>query len=92
MKIVSILNLSNVKVLLYLYYNDDNDARFSELLKYVIPIRSTLSYILIELLEEGLINRTVINSRPIQVKYSLTERGRQVAECFIKLRNILLST
>ena len=88
MKISSILNISNVKVLIYLY---EREARYSELLKEVVPVRSTLSYVLSELMDEGLVERTVVTAKPVRIKYSLTDRGRRVAECLMLLRNLVLS-
>jgi len=88
MKVGSILNTGNVRVLLYLY-NNDKKARYSELLREVIVVRSTLAYVLSELEEEELIKRKVINTKPIQVVYSLTEKGEKIAKHFLEIRNIL---
>lgn len=87
MKILSILDKGNIRILLYLY---DKEARYSELLKNVVTVRSTLSYMLVELMEEKLINRRVLDTQPIQVKYFLTEKGRKVAECFFRIREFLM--
>ena len=86
MKISLILKKHTTKILFYLL---EGDARFSELLSEVVPIRSTLSKSLMELLEDELIKRIVIESRPIQVKYTLTEKGKQVAKCLMELKIIL---
>jgi len=88
MKISSILNISNVKVLIYLY---DKEARYSDLLKEVVPVRSTLSYVLSELIDEGLVEKTIVSAKPVRIKYSLTDKGRRVAEHLILLKNILVS-
>ena len=86
MKISSILDLYSVKILLYLL---QGEARYSELLKDIVSTKSTLSYTLADLIEENLINRIVIKSRPIQVKYVLTEKGYKVAQHFLQLKYIL---
>lgn len=88
MKLSSILNISNVKVLIYLY---DKEARYSDLLREVVPVRSTLSYVLSELIDEGLVKKTIVSAKPIRIRYSLTDKGKQVAEYLILLKNILVS-
>jgi len=88
MKIESILNISNVKILLYLY-NSNREARYSELLREIAMARSTLAYVLSELEEEKLIKRKVISTKPIQVLYSLTKKGEEIARHFLQILDIL---
>ncbi len=91
MKISAILNSPNVKILLYLYDSCRCEgARFSELLKNVVVVRSTLAYTLAELEDEGLVYRKVISSKPIQVRYLLTDKGMAVAECFARIRSAMM--
>ena len=47
----AIFYISNIKILLYFLENER--ARYSELLKYVIPVRSTLALALRELKEDN---------------------------------------
>lgn len=83
MKISSILNSPSVKIVLFLY--DKGEARYAELVR-LIASRSTLSMALKELDEDGLIKRRVITSKPIQTYYSLTDKGRQVAELLKEMK------
>ncbi|MEM3546512.1 MAG: winged helix-turn-helix transcriptional regulator [Candidatus Bathyarchaeia archaeon] len=86
MKISSMLNTPSVKVILFLY--DRGEARYADLLK-LIPSRGTLSIILKELDEEGLIKRRVVASKPIRTYYSLSEKGRLVAGLLKEAKQIV---
>jgi len=50
--------------------------------------RSTIHSILRDLEEEKLLNRRVDAGRPIQVYYSLNEKGSEMAHTFTKLKMI----
>ena len=53
--------------------------RFSEFEHSIEGISSkTLSIRLKEMEEEGLINRVVVSSRPVQTEYHLTEKGKMI--------------
>ena len=53
--------------------------RFSEILREISQLSPRLlTQRLKELESEGLVKRTVIPSTPVQVEYSLTEKGRQL--------------
>jgi len=67
-----------VKVLLYLF--ERRDARYSEILGEAVLSRSTLALTLRDLQEDQLIERRVIATRPVQTRYTLTGRGREIAE------------
>jgi DNA-binding HxlR family transcriptional regulator len=62
-----------MKVILYLYERDE--VRYSELAK-LIASRGTLGLVLREMEEEGIIQRRVVTSRPIQTYYTLTQKGQ----------------
>jgi DNA-binding HxlR family transcriptional regulator len=52
----------------------------------LIVSRGTLSLNLKELEEERLIQRRVITTKPIQAYYSLTEKGKEIAEKLDKIK------
>jgi len=66
-------------------------ARYSEIKKqrYVIGDRS-LSRILKELQEPGLISREALATFPVSTSYSLTEKGKIVAKHLNELKDLLL--
>ena len=82
-----IFDISNVKILLYLL--EKEKARYSDLLKYVIPVRSTLALTLRELKEDRLIERRVEASTPVKTWYSLTDLGREAAEHLQALKDVI---
>lgn len=64
-----------------------DSLRFSELSEEVNGITNkTLSKSLENLEEKGLIERTVEGSKPVEVSYSLTERGRSLEPVIDTLR------
>ncbi len=75
MKVSTILRLPTLKLILLLL--EKSEARHAELAR-LIPSRGTLSLALKELAEEGLIQRRVVVSKPIQTYYSLTTKGRSI--------------
>lgn len=89
MKISTLLQFPCVQILLLVY--SDGEVRHSEL-ERLIRSRGTLSSNLNDLLEEGLLRRKVVASKPIQSNYSLTERGKEVAGILTDLRNSLRPT
>jgi len=78
-----------IQIMLFLYTK--GEARHSEL-ESLIRSRGTLSSNLNDLLDEGLLKRNIIASRPIQSNYSLTEKGKTVAKILTDLRNSLRPT
>ena len=78
-----------MQILLLVY--SKGEVRHSEL-ERLIRSRGTLSSNLNDLLEEGLLRRKVVASKPIQSNYSLTERGKEVAGILTDLRNSLRPT
>lgn len=76
LKISDLLQAPSIKILLFLH--SKGEVRYVELTK-LIASRGTLSLCLQELDEEGLIQRKVITTKPIQTYYSLTNKGKEVA-------------
>ena len=91
MKIKSILKRGNIRILIYLH-KKNGKARYSELLKNVIIVRSTLTYTLTELEKEELIKREITTTKPIKVHYTLTEKGRKIAKLLTQINQILTET
>jgi DNA-binding HxlR family transcriptional regulator len=70
--------LSGKWALLILHYLSERTLRFKELERELAPItQATLTKQLRNLEEHGLITRTVYNTIPPKVEYSLSELGRQ---------------
>ena len=76
MKISRLLQIPSVKILLFL--KREGEVRYTDLTD-LITSRGTLSLNLRELDEEGLIQRRVVTTKPIQSYYSLTKKGKEVA-------------
>jgi len=87
MKLSVVLQITSIKVVLHLYQT--TSSRYSELLRNLIESRSTLALALRDLQEEGLIERRVKPTRPVQTSYTLTEDGEQVAEHLSAIERLL---
>jgi len=85
-KISSLLQKPSVRILLFLH--EKGDVRYTDLTK-LIASRGTLSFNLKELDEEGLIQRRVVTTKPIQAHYSLTDKGMEIAAYFDKIKKTL---
>ncbi|KXB07726.1 hypothetical protein AKJ51_00340 [candidate division MSBL1 archaeon SCGC-AAA382A20] len=81
MKILKLLEYPCVKILLFLLAEDE--VRFSDFTE-IITSRGTLSENLKDLEEEGLIERRIVKSRPIKSYYSLSEKGKSIADLLSK--------
>jgi len=88
-KIWALLQSPCIKILLLVY--SKGEVRHSEL-ESLIRSRGTLSSNLNDLLDDGLLKRNIIASRPIQSNYSLTEKGKAAAKILTDLRNSLRPT
>ena len=62
-----------------LFLHQKGEARHAELSK-ILTSRGTLSLNLKDLEKEGLIQRKVLDTKPIQSLYSLTEKGKTIAK------------
>ena len=86
MKISKLLETPSVRILLFLH--EEGEVRYADLTK-LIASRGTLSLNVKELEEEGLIQRRVVTTKPIQAHYSLTDKGREIADFLDKIKKIL---
>jgi len=87
LKVKAVVDTATIMILLYLF--DRGDARYSELMEEVIHSRSTLALALRDLQEEQLIEREVMDTRPVQTRYSLTNHGKEIAKHFLAIRNLI---
>jgi len=85
-KISSLLQTPSVKILLFLL--ERGEVRYTDLTK-LMTSRGTLSLNLKELSEEGLIQRRIVTTKPIQAHYSLTEKGKQIAIHLDRIQKIV---
>ena len=86
MKTSVLLQTPSVRLLLFLYKK--GEVRYTDLAK-LIASRGTLSLSLKELDEEGLIQRRVVTTKPIQTYYSLTDKGKEIAIHFERIKKML---
>lgn len=85
-KISELLESPSIKILIYLH--GKGQTRHSELEK-LIRSRGTLATNLNDLMEEELVARKVVPSKPIQSNYSLTEKGRSVGQMLLEIKAAL---
>jgi DNA-binding HxlR family transcriptional regulator len=85
-KISALLQSPSVQILLFVY--PKQEVRHADL-ERLIGSRGTLSSNLNDLLDEGLLRRKVVTSKPITSNYSLTEKGKGVTVLLTELRNLL---
>jgi len=86
MKISDMLEASCVRILFFLHGR--GEVRYSKLAR-LIPSRGTLSLNLKHLGQEGLIQRRIVATKPIQSLYSLTEKGSRIAGKLADVRKAL---
>jgi len=80
------LELVSMKVLVHLYA--EGESRHRELSK-LTKSRGTLSISLKDLEEEGLVQRRVVDTKPPQAFYSLTEKGADVAKELQQIQRLM---
>jgi len=85
-KISSLLQTPSVRILLFLL--ERSEVRYADLAK-LMTSRGTLSLNLKELSEEGLMQRRIVTTKPIQAHYSLTEKGKQIAIHLDRIQKIV---
>jgi DNA-binding HxlR family transcriptional regulator len=85
-KISSLLETPSVRILFFLH--EKGEVRYANLTK-LISSRGTLSLNLKELEEEGLVYRKIMTTKPIQAHYSLTDKGREIADFLKKTKKTL---
>ena len=80
--------ISDIRILIYL--NNNQEARYSELLKNVITTRSVLSTSLQDLRKRKLVDRMVDSTDTIQSRYNLTDRGVKLVQLLINIQKLVL--
>jgi len=85
-KISALIDSPSVQILLFVY--PKQEVRHADL-ERLIGSRGTLSSNLNDLLDEGLLRRRVVASKPIMSNYSLSEKGKEVTAVLTELRNLL---
>lgn len=85
MKISELLDFPSVKILIYL--SEKGQVHHSDLEK-LLHSRGTLGSNLNDLLNEGLVARKVIPTKPIVSNYSLTAKGRDVSKALVELQRL----
>jgi len=89
MKIRKFLQSHHVLILLFLHSVEE--ARHRDIAARMAS-RGTLTNVLNSLLHEHLIARKVyVKAKPIRSYYSITEKGKKVAQNLQELRNIILN-
>ena len=88
MKIQSLLDDPVVKVLRYL--GQKQEVRYIEIQNNVKLSRSTINAVIHNLEEHKLIARRISATKPIQVYYSMTQKGKEALGYFEKLRSLIL--
>lgn len=71
-----------------LFLHDEGEVRYSKLAE-IISSRGTLSLNLKHLEEEGLIQRRIVTTKPIQSLYVLSKKGRKIAGMLAEIRKAL---
>lgn len=72
------------------YLDKVEKAGYYEIYKQNFVVsRQTFANLLKKLEKEGIISRKVIENRPPRVEYSLTEKGKQIADMLDTLNEIL---
>lgn len=67
----------------------DNPVRFSSLLRQIEGSnKQTLSVALRELEEAGLLQKVMINAKPLHIEYYLTETGKSLLPVFKQLESL----
>jgi DNA-binding HxlR family transcriptional regulator len=72
-----------------MYLNDNQEVRYSELLKNVVSTRSVLSTALQDLRRRKLVDRTVDSKDVIQSKYKLTDKGSKLVRLLTDIQKIV---
>lgn len=86
LKISDLLQTPSIEIILFLH--SKGEVRYTDLAK-LIASRGTLSLNLKELDEEGLIQRRIVTTKPIQAYYSLTDKGREIATYIEKIKKTI---
>lgn len=83
----SIRRIGSMWKLIVIRFLMDGPRGFNELLRSASGLHAkTLSRVLKQLEAEGLVERTVISTRPFSVRYRLTQKGEALRPVFEELR------
>ncbi len=85
LRITQITKTPTVRIMLCLYQN--GEARHAQLSKLTTS-RGTLSISLRELEEDGLVQRKILDTKPLQSIYSLTDKGHLIAKHLFEIEKI----
>jgi DNA-binding HxlR family transcriptional regulator len=85
-KISTLFETPSVRILLFLH--EQGEVRYADLTR-LIASRGTLSLNIRELEEEGLVQRRVVTTKPIQAHYSLTNKGKEIATHLNKIEKLM---
>jgi DNA-binding HxlR family transcriptional regulator len=88
-KLQSLLDDPTVKILRYV--SQKQELRYIEIQDNVNLSRSTINVAIHELEGLRLISRRITQTKPIQVYYSITPKGKEIVACFEKLRGLIHS-
>ena len=86
MRISQVIKTPTVHIMLCLYQK--GEIRHAQLSKLTAS-RGTLSLSLRELEEEGLVQRKILDTKPLQSNYSLTEKGNAIAKQLSEIEQLI---
>lgn len=86
MRISQVVKTPTIRILLCLYQK--GETRHAQLSKLTVS-RGTLSLSLRELEEEGLVQRKILDTKPLQSNYSLTEKGKAIAKQLSEIERLI---
>jgi DNA-binding HxlR family transcriptional regulator len=86
LKISNIIKIPSIQIILFLL--EKGETRHTNLCK-LITSRGTLTLSLTDLEQEALIQRRVIDTKPIQSLYSLTPKGAAIAKQLKEIEQIM---
>lgn len=86
MRISQVIKIPTIRILLCLYQK--GEIRHAQLSKLTVS-RGTLSLSLRELEGEGLVQRKILDTKPLQSNYSLTEKGTAIAKQLFEIEHLI---
>jgi DNA-binding HxlR family transcriptional regulator len=86
LRISQIIEIPTVRIILCLYQT--GEARHAQLSKITVS-RGTLSLSLRELEKDGLVHRKLLDTKPLQSIYSLTEKGNAIAKELAEMERLI---
>jgi DNA-binding HxlR family transcriptional regulator len=87
-KLQNLLDDPSVRILLYV--GRKGEVRYIEIQNNVKLSRSTINAVIHNLEERKLIDRRITPTKPIQVHYSITQKGKDTLGHFERLRELIL--